>query len=647
MAAITFEKVLFPVTDGSTSAPRTEADRWADVVNVLDFGADNTGNSGAATATTAAINAAIAVAAGNGVTGNNGNKGSTVFFPPGTYLVNDSIANTANGSVALKGSGMWCTRIRGTVTGFVIDDALGLGTTSTGITAIEDIGVYNDTKSSGFDLTTGAIRIGGVAATLNVLVKNVQFSGWTGLVTVYPSAQNATSFETTLINCSSTGPGSAWWNVISTTPYVTGPIGFYVGNCAMICCVATGYAVDLWFAGTDTVALRCRTEVAGIGVLTGITPRFDDVVAGASGTGTVATITSTTPLANFGWINAGQTQSITVQGVTPSGYNTTQVTGTRTGANTFTYANATSSAFVSGGTWTQLASNANADANVIIGHSTERCATAYFLANFGTSEIHGAIATGTVAPALGISGITWTAGSPNFATVTTTQPLANFNSDGNGTPWTSGTQQIKIESANPSGYNTTVANTGALFVTATWTGANTFTYTLTSNPGTYVGTATWSFQCQYGLRLKTAGRCVLESVGVGITPVLATGAGIDLFGGSAAHPTLISVTAGLGGWIMPSASAKSAYQYINCDQPGGSTLDASGVVAGMHFADLPGQAGVLLTPAVPGMQYDIVNAQKAGPAALTGSDLGTTVIAGGTQIALVRYNGTNWTCSGF
>jgi hypothetical protein len=62
------------IATGSTTA-RSLANRFADVVNVLDFGADNTG----ATDCVAAINAAITFAKSKG--------GSVILFPAGTYKV--------------------------------------------------------------------------------------------------------------------------------------------------------------------------------------------------------------------------------------------------------------------------------------------------------------------------------------------------------------------------------------------------------------------------------------------------------------------------------------------------------------------------------------------------------------------------------
>jgi hypothetical protein len=65
------------VATGST-APRTLANRFADVVNVKDFGAKGDG----VTDDTAAIQAAI-----NSV----GSAGATIFFPTGTYLISSAI----------------------------------------------------------------------------------------------------------------------------------------------------------------------------------------------------------------------------------------------------------------------------------------------------------------------------------------------------------------------------------------------------------------------------------------------------------------------------------------------------------------------------------------------------------------------------
>jgi hypothetical protein len=67
---------------GSTTA-RTLANRFADVVNVLDYGAFNNGSN--ASATTTAIQAAI-----------NANPGKAIYFPSGIYWINDVLRISQN-----------------------------------------------------------------------------------------------------------------------------------------------------------------------------------------------------------------------------------------------------------------------------------------------------------------------------------------------------------------------------------------------------------------------------------------------------------------------------------------------------------------------------------------------------------------------
>lgn len=191
----------------------------------------------------------------------------------------------------------------------------------------------------------------------------------------------------------------------------------------------------------------------------------------------------------------------------------------------------------------------------------------------------------------------------------------------------------------------TAAGGAGNFVTATRTGPTTFTF-----PSTATGTLNnpiWGFKASTGLSMYSF-QGVISGLDVSIGPL--TNAGIDIYNGGitgGGQCTMISCNAQTAGWNMPVGASKANFRFINCDQPTGSTTDNLGNVAGMSFANLPGQGGVQQGTAIEGMEFDIVDAQKAGPAALTGSDLGTTVIAGGSQHAKVRYNGTNWTCAGF
>lgn len=85
------------IATGSTEA-RTLPDRFADVVNVKDFGAKGDG----VTDDTTSIQAAIDFASSRG--------GDIVYFPAGTYIQNDSLV-IRNG-VRLVGAGDWITTIK-------------------------------------------------------------------------------------------------------------------------------------------------------------------------------------------------------------------------------------------------------------------------------------------------------------------------------------------------------------------------------------------------------------------------------------------------------------------------------------------------------------------------------------------------------
>jgi hypothetical protein len=80
------------VTATGSTTPRSLASRFAEVFNVLDYGADKTGAANSRTAINAAITAC------------NAAGGGTVYFPPGRYLVEGgSVQNLTGQYVAIKG----------------------------------------------------------------------------------------------------------------------------------------------------------------------------------------------------------------------------------------------------------------------------------------------------------------------------------------------------------------------------------------------------------------------------------------------------------------------------------------------------------------------------------------------------------------
>jgi len=95
----TTQNVIEAITSTGSTTARTLQDRFADVVNVLDFGAFNNGSSANATTTLNAIQNAI-------------NTGKNVYLPAGTYsLPTDSILKTAVNGQLIFGAGPKITKI--------------------------------------------------------------------------------------------------------------------------------------------------------------------------------------------------------------------------------------------------------------------------------------------------------------------------------------------------------------------------------------------------------------------------------------------------------------------------------------------------------------------------------------------------------
>ena len=171
-ANVPFTTFAFDATGGTT--PRTQPDRLADIRNVLDFGADPTGNSGTATATTAAIQAAVNSLSGAG-------RG-TIFFPVGTYITNSAITFNFNGgfSIHFLGCDSLGSAIQGNFAGFLFDRHnvnSGSPLYSPGNIIFEKLSLLNVSTSA----SSGCIRMG---STIGGAVRDCTFSG------------NGTSFTT-------------------------------------------------------------------------------------------------------------------------------------------------------------------------------------------------------------------------------------------------------------------------------------------------------------------------------------------------------------------------------------------------------------------------------------------------------------------
>ncbi len=272
------------------------------------------------------------------------------------------------------------------------------------------------------------------------------------------------------------------------------------------------------------------------------------------------------------------------------------------------------------------------NANVISGHSTERCDVGLFLNGLQNVSVDSCSITGTIGTFKLIQTATYDAGS-GLITLTTDSnfPLANFN-------WTSGTRKIIVEGVgstlNPTGSVTCGYNTNRVAVTATWTSNTTFTYTpVAGDPGSYTGTVgplgDWSFQIAYGIRVFAS---TASSIRACTVPALCSGASIDL-GSFSGNCTFLNVLAGInagGTWIMPTSAGKAGATFINSDQPTGADVDAASATVGMIFSSLPGVGTAGLYPPQEGMEYDIIDAPfgvSSQGATLTG------VLTSGTLVA--------------
>lgn len=91
---------------GTGATNRSWLSKAQDIVSVLDFGADPTGNTDSTTAIQNAINSLPN-------SGGGGQQGGTVYFPPGVYKISSVLSITVSGT-RLVGAGAWASIISNT-----------------------------------------------------------------------------------------------------------------------------------------------------------------------------------------------------------------------------------------------------------------------------------------------------------------------------------------------------------------------------------------------------------------------------------------------------------------------------------------------------------------------------------------------------
>ena len=243
-ANVPFTTFPFKATGGT--ATRTQPDRIADIKNVLDFGADPSGNSGTATATTAAIQAAVNSLGSSG-------RG-TIFFPVGTYITNSAVTYNYNGGLSIQflgadGGGSIIQAASGTGFAGFLFDRHNVNSGSP-LYAIGNI-IFEKLKFVNNSTSGGCIRMG---STIGGAARDCTFTGFVGFTTE-DSAGN--SSQSILIeNCKFSSPDG------TTTPQENIIIG---GSGAILGCDASGvdtairaYGTGLFMAGNR--AEQCNTH---------------------------------------------------------------------------------------------------------------------------------------------------------------------------------------------------------------------------------------------------------------------------------------------------------------------------------------------------------------------------------------------------
>jgi len=272
----------------------------------------------------------------------------------------------------------------------------------------------------------------------------------------------------------------------------------------------------------------------------------------------------------------------------------------------------------------------------IVGLQTERVMIPIDLYNATGAFVAANVLTGGAGTALEapVSNMTWSNG---VAIVTT--PTPHFIP--------AGTNKLQLIINNTGGPNNNqwipdIATTQSGLILVTTIDATHFRYPLASNPGVFNATAKqyWNWPLLYSIRCRK----VTDSMIAAHWPSDSVSMGtVDLdYNGQAQHNNnaMIGVI-GTHGWILPSNPKNLAsWKFINCGGSIGVYGDNAGNPYGtMHFADLPGQTGVLQPGPFETQEYDIIDGAKFGGGSATWND---QVQGGGSGHYKVRYDGSVW-----
>lgn len=273
------------------------------------------------------------------------------------------------------------------------------------------------------------------------------------------------------------------------------------------------------------------------------------------------------------------------------------------------------------GTDTQIASVCNAYS--IRGCIMDRCYNGIYAVNCAAGLVVGNSITGTTgfntpAPCT----LSWSGGI-----VTVTCPAAH-----NLPPSTT----IKLALVtSPAGWTPDL--TGEQIVTCTTTADTThFTYTLPVNPLSF-SSATWNYPMQYGMYTRTTALTLFAANNFAATAT----ASFDTSDATSGYDRNVCMSMrGPSGWPTPVGSSTAGscaanFQFISCGMPGHTPPTPF-----MTYSLLP----AIGTLALDGQEFSIVDGQWSGDPG--NPPFGTVMFGSGVHRVKVRFNSTNWICTG-
>lgn len=271
MADIFFKNYAFTAAGSDTNAgglvTRTMPDRLADVINVLDYGADNTGTNGCGAAIQSALNAAYGPYGNSNSDNSHNTLNKAVYFPAGTYLVDQQLLlGLTNVGVCLFGDGQRATRLL-----YTGPDSL-LPFPADGVTSLIFVGnmIFSEIRSITFDMTGSS-----VTSAVGFRQGYVGGSGGTGN-TWYDCGFVGGSYGM-LVGDAATGDEGNWWgcrfvNNSQAGHFVSGGncLNYILGNCTFDNCNRGVFETDANGGGYVIKGCRFRGSTTGDIIVQGI-----------------------------------------------------------------------------------------------------------------------------------------------------------------------------------------------------------------------------------------------------------------------------------------------------------------------------------------------------------------------------------------